>query len=53
MLLKWHDSARQLTLDEIANEVQYLIYGWFSNHILQVDVAYVPWVRSRSLQNQD
>lgn len=53
MLLKLLDNARQMTLDEIANEVQYLIYGWFSNHILQFDVAYVPWVRSQSLQNQN
>lgn len=50
MFLKLLDNARQMTLDEIANEVQYLIYGWFSNHILQADVAYVPWVRSQSLQ---
>ena len=53
MLLKLLGNANTLSLDEIASEVQYLIYGWFSNHILQVDVAYVPWVRSRSLQNQD
>ena len=53
LLLKLLDNARQMTLDEIANEVQYLIYGWFSNHILQVDVAYVSWVRSQSPQNQD
>ena len=53
MLLKLLDSARQLTLDEIANEVQYLIYGWFSKHIMQVDVAYVSWMRDQPQQNQD
>ena len=52
-LLKLLDSARQLTLDEIANEVQYLIYGWFSKHIMQVDVAYVSWMRDQPQQNQD
>ena len=39
--------------DEIANEVQYLIYGWFSKHIMQVDVAYVSWMRDQPQQNQD
>ena len=53
MLLKLLDSARQLTLDEIANEVQYLIYGWFSKHIMQVDVAYVSWMRDQPQQNKD
>ena len=53
MLLKLLDNARHLTLDEIANEVQYLIYGWFSNHIMQVDVAYVSWMRSQPRQNQN
>ncbi|MFZ4538316.1 bacteriohemerythrin [Propionivibrio sp.] len=53
LLIKLLDDARQLSLDEIASKVQYLIYGWFSNHILQVDVAYVPWVRSHTPQTQD
>lgn len=44
MLLKLLDNAKHLTLDEIAGEVQYLINGWFYNHILRVDVAYVPHV---------
>ena len=47
MLLKLLDNARHLTLDEIANEVEYLIYGWFANHIMQADVAYVGWMRER------
>lgn len=49
MLIKLLDNARQLSLDEIAKEVQYLIYGWFYNHIMQADVEYVPWVRTHSL----
>ena len=53
MLLKLLDSARQLTLDKIANEVKHLIYGWFSSHIMQVDVAYISWMRSQSQQNQN
>ena len=48
MLLKLLDNARQMTLDEIADEVQYLIYGWFANHIMQADVAYVGWMRNQS-----
>ncbi len=48
MLLKLLDNARHLTLDEIANEVEYLIYGWFANHIMQADVAYVGWMRNQS-----
>ena len=47
MLLKLLDNARHLTLDEIANEVEYLIYGWFANHIMQADIAYVGWMRER------
>ena len=50
MLIKLLDNARQLSLDEIAKEVQYLIYGWFYNHIMQADVEYVPWVRPHSLK---
>ena len=41
MLIKLLDNARQ---------VQYLIYGWFYNHIMQADVEYVPWVRTHSLK---
>lgn len=43
-LLRLLDGARHLTLDEIAGEVQYLINGWFYNHILSADLAYVPHV---------
>ncbi|MBK7355977.1 hemerythrin family protein [Propionivibrio sp.] len=50
MLIRLLDNARQLSLDDIAKEVQYLIYGWFYNHILQADVEYVPWVRTHSLK---
>ncbi|MFZ4539424.1 bacteriohemerythrin [Propionivibrio sp.] len=48
-LIKLLDYARTLSLDEIASEVQHLIYGWVSNHIAQVDAAFVPWVSSRPL----
>ena len=47
MLLKLLENARHLTLDETAREVEYLIYGWFANHIMQADVAYVGWMRER------
>ena len=47
MLLNLLDNARHLTLDEIAREVEYLIHGWFANHIMQADVAYVGWMRER------
>lgn len=46
MLLKLLDNAKGMTLDEIAAEVQYLINGWFYNHILQVDVEYVGHVKA-------
>lgn len=36
--------ARTLTLDQIANRVDHLINGWFFNHIMHVDVRYVPMV---------
>ena len=47
MLLKLLENAHHLTLDETAREVEYLIYGWFANHIMQADVAYVGWMRER------
>lgn len=48
MLIKLLDNAKNLSLDDIAREVQYLIYGWFSNHILKVDVEYVSWAKKHS-----
>ncbi len=46
MLLKLLENAKHLTLDQIAAEVQYLINGWFYNHIMQVDVEYVDHVKA-------
>lgn len=46
MLLTLLDNAKGMTLDEIAAEVQYLINGWFYNHILRVDVEYVGHVKA-------
>ncbi|MBL8393218.1 MAG: hemerythrin family protein [Candidatus Accumulibacter sp.] len=45
MLFDLLENAKQMTLDEIADEVQYLINGWFYNHILVADFDYVPSVR--------
>ena len=36
--------ARTMSLDEIAEEVRYLINGWFSHHIVTVDAEYAPYV---------
>ena len=36
--------ARQMSLDEIAEEVKHLINGWFYQHIVTVDCAYAPYV---------
>lgn len=35
-----------MTLDEIAEEVKFLINGWFYNHILVADFDYVPSVQA-------
>jgi len=36
--------ARKMTLDEIAEEVKYLVNGWFYQHILTVDFEYAPYL---------
>lgn len=36
--------ARQMSLDRIAEEVKYLVNGWFYNHIATVDCEYAPYV---------
>ena len=36
--------ARQMSLDEIAEEVKYLINGWFYQHIVTVDFDYAPYL---------
>ncbi len=52
MLLKLLDNAKNLSLDEIANDVQYLINGWFYKHIMLVDIEYVAWVKAHSPQSR-
>ncbi|MBN8450074.1 MAG: bacteriohemerythrin [Candidatus Accumulibacter necessarius] len=48
MLFELLENAKQMTLDEIADEVKYLINGWFYNHILVTDFDYVPTVKAAS-----
>jgi hemerythrin len=36
--------ARKMSLDEIAEEVKYLVNGWFYNHIVTVDFEYAPYL---------
>ncbi len=47
MLYELLENAKQMTLDEIADEVKFLINGWFYNHILVADFAYMPSVRAK------
>lgn len=44
MLRELLQDARTLSLDAIATRVDHLINGWFYNHIMHVDVLYVPMV---------
>ncbi len=46
MLFELLENAKQMTLDEIAEEVKFLINGWFYNHILVADFDYVPSVQA-------
>ncbi|MCB1932349.1 hemerythrin family protein [Accumulibacter sp.] len=48
MLFKLLENAKRMTLDEIADEVKFLINGWFYNHILVADFDYVPSVKAAS-----
>ncbi|WP_291993859.1 hemerythrin family protein [Candidatus Accumulibacter sp. ACC003] len=48
MLFTLLENAKRMTLDEIADEVKYLINGWFYNHIMVADFDYVPSVKSAS-----
>lgn len=48
LLLELLENAKQMTLDEIAEAVKFLINGWFYNHILIADFDYVPSVRKAS-----
>ncbi|MFY9328053.1 MAG: hemerythrin family protein [Georgfuchsia sp.] len=36
--------ARKMSLDEIAEEVKYLVNGWFYQHIVTADSEYAPYV---------
>lgn len=49
-LVKLLDNAKDMTLDEIADEVKLLINGWFYNHILVVDFKYVPSIKAMQPQ---
>ncbi|HQO30381.1 MAG TPA: hemerythrin family protein [Accumulibacter sp.] len=49
MLFALLENARQMSFDEIAEQVKYLINGWFYNHILIADFAYVPVVKQLGL----
>lgn len=46
MLVDFLGRAKQMTLDQIAEEVKHLINGWFYNHIVMVDQEYVPWIKA-------
>ena len=48
MLFDLLENAKQMTLDQIADAVKFLINGWFYNHILIADFAYVPSVKAAS-----
>lgn len=52
MLFELLENAKQMTLDEIAEEVKFLINGWFYNHILVADFAYVPSVKAAAAQQK-
>jgi len=36
--------ARKMSLDEIGEEVKYLVNGWFYQHIITVDFEYAPYL---------
>ncbi len=46
LLFELLENAKQMTLDEIADEVKFLINGWFYHHILVADFDYVPSVQA-------
>jgi len=39
------ERARTMTLDQIAEHVRRLVNGWLSQHIVTVDMEFVPHVR--------
>ena len=51
MLFDLLEIAKRMTLDEIADEVKYLINGWFYNHILVADFDYVPSVKAAAISS--
>lgn len=52
MLRELLEDSRNMTLDQIANRVEALINGWFSQHILTVDADYVPAVRAHAARRR-
>jgi hemerythrin len=49
MLFDLLEKAKTMSLDEIADEVKFLINGWFYNHILIADFDYVPCVKAAAV----
>ena len=47
MLSQLLDDSRKLSLDQIADRIEDLINGWFYQHILTVDAAYVNYVKAQ------
>lgn len=50
MLIELLDNARHMSLDEIADRVNYLINGWFYRHILAVDFDYIPYLERLAVE---
>lgn len=46
MLLSLLERAKRLSLDEIAEDVKFMINGWFFKHIMVADQDYAPYVRA-------
>lgn len=52
MLRELLGEARTLSLDQIATRIEELINGWFYQHILTVDAAYVAAVKARQSERR-
>lgn len=51
MLSELLQNANKMTLDDIAEQVHFLINGWFYNHIMVADLDYVPLVKGMLIKN--
>lgn len=47
MLADLFSRARKMPMQEVGEEVRYLINGWFYNHIMTVDFEYEPYMERR------